>query len=163
MSVGRTLQLDQSALGGVTRGPLPASQKLFARGALHPFLRVPMRQIAQTPTRLGYGANERMLPNPQLVVYDASGPYTDPTASIDVRKGLAPIRSEWVRSRGDVQELPQVSSEYGRLRLADARLNAVRFENRRKPLVARSGSVVTQLHYARRGMITPEMEFVAIR
>jgi len=163
MSVGRTLQLDQSALGGVTRGPLPASEKIFARGALHPFLRVPMRQITQTNTRLAHGPNERTLPNPPLVVYDSSGPYTDPSASIDVRKGLAAIRSEWVRSREDVQELPQVSSEYGRLRLADARLNAVRFQNRRKPLVARSGSAVTQLHYARRGMITPEMEFVAIR
>src|SRR5262244_3609702 len=163
MSVGRTLQLDYSALGGITRGPLPASQKVYLPGAMHPFIRVPMRQITQTPTRLGSGPSARALPNPSLVVYDSSGPYTDPNASIDVRKGLEPIRSEWIRSRADVQELPQVSSEYGRMRLADARLNAVRFQNRRKPLVARAGSAVTQLHYARQGTITPEMEFVAMR
>jgi len=83
--------------------------------------------------------------------------------AVDLRKGLEPIRSQWIRARGDVQELSQVSSEYGRVRLADARLNAVRFENRRNPLVARSGCAVTQLHYARRGVVTPEMEFVALR
>jgi phosphomethylpyrimidine synthase len=163
MSVEKSLQLDESALGGISRGPLPESQKIYARGTLHPFLRVPMRQINQTPTRLGHGPTARAVQNPSLVIYDSSGPYTDPTAAIDVRKGLEPTRLDWIRAREDVQELAQVSSEYGRLRLADERLNAVRFQNRRKPLVARSGSAVTQLHYARRGIVTPEMEFVALR
>ncbi len=159
----KQLKLDEVALGGITRGPLPASRKIYLPGALHPFLRVPMREISQTPTRLGQGPTARATENPPLMVYDSSGPYTDPSMAVDVRKGLEPIRSEWIRARGDVQELPHVSSEYGRMRLTDARLNAVRFENRRNPLVARSGCAVTQLHYARRGIVTPEMEFVALR
>jgi phosphomethylpyrimidine synthase len=98
-----------------------------------------------------------------VAVYDTSGPYTDQDACIDVRRGLAPVRSSWIEQRGDIERLQAVTSEYGRLRLADARLDALRFKNLRHPLKARAETTVTQMHYARRGMITPEMEFVAIR
>ena len=159
----KQLRIEEAALGSVSRGPLPASQKTFVAGTLHPFIRVPMRQISQSPTRLGTGANGRAISNPPLTVYDSSGPYTDPDASIDLRRGLEPIRGEWIRSRGDVQDLSEITSEYGRQRLKDARLDAVRFRRRRNALVARPGLAVTQLHYARKGIITPEMEFIAIR
>src|SRR5215469_15226010 len=96
-------------------------------------------------------------------IYDSGGPFTDPERSVDLRLGLEPIRAEWIGARQDVQELSEISSEYGRQRLKDARLDDVRFRRRRAPLVARPGHAVTQLHYARRGIVTPEMEFVAIR
>jgi len=156
-------RIEETALRSISRGPLPASRKVFVPGTLHSFIRVPMREISQTSTRLGPAADARTVPNPPLVVYDSSGPYTDLDQSIDLRRGLDPIRSEWIRAREDVQELSQVSSEYGRQRLHDSRLDDIRFAARRKPIVARSGMAVTQLHYARRGIVTPEMEFVAIR
>jgi len=156
-------RIEETALRNISRGPLPASRKVFVPGTLHSFIRVPMREISQTSTRLGPAADARTVPNPPLVVYDSSGPYTDLDQSIDLRRGLDPIRSEWIRAREDVQELSQVSSEYGRQRLHDSRLDDIRFAARRKPIVARSGMAVTQLHYARRGIVTPEMEFVAIR
>ena len=159
----KQLRIEEAALGSVSRGPLPASQKTFVAGTMHPFIRVPMRQISQSPTRLGFGANGRAISNPPVTVYDSSGPYTDPNATVDLRRGLEPIRSEWIRARGDVQQLSEISSEYGRQRLKDARLDAVRFRRRRNALVARPGLAVTQLHYARKGIVTPEMEFTAIR
>jgi phosphomethylpyrimidine synthase len=155
--------IEETALRNISRGPLPASRKIFVPGALHSFVRVPMREISQTTTRLGSGPDARAVSNPPLIVYDSSGPYTDPNESIDLRRGLDPIRSEWIRAREDVQELSHISSEYGRQRLHDSRLDDIRFVARRKPIVARSGLAVTQLHYARRGIVTPEMEFVAIR
>ncbi len=146
----------------LTLGPLPGSKKVYVQGKLHPDMRVPMREIAQAPTRshLPGGADE---PNPPVTVYDTSGPYTDDNAAIDVRKGLPPIRAAWIQARGDVEELARLSSEYGRQRLADHRLDALRFAALRKPLRARAGKRVTQMHYARQGIITPEMEFIAIR
>src|SRR2546422_10316337 len=98
-----------------------------------------------------------------FLIYDTSGPYTDPAAGIDIRRGLAPLRQEWIIGRGDVETLSEVSSEYGRLRLADRKLDALRFAHLRKPLRAKPGCNVTQMHYARKGIITPEMEFIAIR
>ncbi len=139
--------------------PFPASRKIHVAGS-RPDLRVPMREIALTPTRTAAGEE---IPNPPLVVYDTSGPYTDPAAAIDVRRGLPPLRRDWIRERGDVVELPTVSSEYGRRRAADPRLDGLRFAHVRRPLCARAGGNVTQMHYARRGIITPEMEFIAIR
>jgi phosphomethylpyrimidine synthase len=157
----KNVPVDESRLAEVTTGPLPASRKVYAKGTLYPFLRVPMRQIAQTPTRARAGAEET--PNPPVEVYDTSGPYTDVEAKVDVRKGLSPLRTEWVRGREDTTELSTTSSSYGRARRADAKLAGRRFHLDRKPLVAKSGANVTQLHYARRGIVTPEMEFVAIR
>ncbi|MFQ5780461.1 MAG: phosphomethylpyrimidine synthase ThiC, partial [Nitrospiria bacterium] len=101
--------------------------------------------------------------NRPFLVYDTSGPYTDPTVKIDLRKGLPPIRSQWVQDRGDVEQLEGVSSEYGRRRENDPSLKHLRFEHIRKPLRAKPGENATQMHYARRGIITPEMEYIAIR
>jgi len=120
-----------------------------------------MREIRLTPTRsFKSGAVEENAP---FLIYDTSGPYTDPAAGIDIRRGLAPLRQEWIIGRGDVETLSEVSSEYGRLRLADRKLDALRFAHLRKPLRAKPGCNVTQMHYARKGIITPEMEFIAIR
>jgi phosphomethylpyrimidine synthase len=146
----------------ITTGPLPASRKVYVEGRLYPSIRVPMREIAQTPTR-GPGKEAVSTPNPPVLVYDPSGPYTDPDTAIDVRKGLAPVRAEWVRGYGDAEELPSVSSTYGRARRADAKLAGRMLPQGAKPWRAKLGRNVTQLHYARRGIVTPEMEFVAIR
>jgi phosphomethylpyrimidine synthase len=143
---------------GGARAPFPASRKIHVAGSL-PGVRVPMREIRLSPTQTSAGEEE----NPPLVVYDTSGPYTDPAAEIDLRRGLPPLRRPWVLGRGDVLELPQVTSAYGRERLADRSLDPLRFAHIRRPLRARPGANVTQMHYAKRGIVTPEMEFVAIR
>ena len=101
--------------------------------------------------------------NPPVPVYDTSGPYTDPNIEIDVKKGIPKLREEWIRSRGDVEELDGISSEYGRERLYNSDLDHLRFEHLKKPLRAKEGANVSQMHYARKGMITPEMEYIAIR
>jgi phosphomethylpyrimidine synthase len=120
-----------------------------------------MREISLTPTRPANGGPP--MPNPPVTVYDTSGPYTDPAVTIDVKQGLAPLRREWILDRNDVEQLADVSSQYGRMRAADPKLASLRFQHIRKPLRARGGRNVTQLHYARKGLITPEMEFIAIR
>ncbi|MBX3327758.1 MAG: phosphomethylpyrimidine synthase ThiC [Nitrospira sp.] len=139
--------------------PFPASQKIHVPGA-QPGVRVPMREISLTPTK---GINGTSSQNTAVIVYDTSGPYTDPAVTIDVRKGLAPLRRPWVLNRQDVEELSTVTSAYGRLRANDPKLAELRFQHIRKPLRAQPGRNVTQLHYARKGIITPEMEFIAIR
>ncbi|HET9866588.1 MAG TPA: phosphomethylpyrimidine synthase ThiC, partial [Nitrospira sp.] len=144
----------------VTTQPFPASRKVFVTGT-RPGVRVPMREIALTPTKSPNGGAPTE--NEPLVVYDTSGPYTDQSVTIDLRRGLAPLRQDWILGRGDVEQLSDVTSEYGRLRAADPKLTDLRFQHIRKPLRAKRGLNVTQLHYARRGMITPEMEFIAIR
>jgi phosphomethylpyrimidine synthase len=154
------LRVNAEALAAITRGPIPGSRKVYACGRLHPDVRVPQREIVQSSTRLASGGEH---PNPALRVYDSSGPYTDPEASIDLRRGLPAIRDAWIRARGDTVELSTVTSRYGRERLEDSRLAAIRFPSTRRPRVARSGGNVTQMHYARAGLITPEMEFIAIR
>jgi phosphomethylpyrimidine synthase len=140
--------------------PFPASRKIYIEGRT-PGLHVPMREISLTPTRPSNGGEPT--PNPPVTVYDTSGPYTDPAVTIDLRKGLAPLRREWILGRNDVEQLPDVSSEYGRMRASDPKLDSLRFRHIRKPLRAKRGTNVTQLHYARKGVITPEMEFIAIR
>ncbi len=139
---------DQSV---ITREPFPNSRKIYVQGKIYPFIRVPMREVS-----LGEGR----LP---LTEYDTSGPYTDPDVEIDITKGLPPIRLQWILDRGDVEELPNYSSEYTRQRLKDPKTAHIQFPNRRKPLRAKPGHRVTQMHYAKKGIITPEMEFVAIR
>ncbi|MEI7967349.1 MAG: phosphomethylpyrimidine synthase ThiC [Betaproteobacteria bacterium] len=138
--------------------PLPQSRKIYVAGSRDD-LRVPMREISQsdTPSSLG---GER---NPPLRVYDTSGPYTDPAVTIDIRRGLPALRDAWIAERGDTEALPEPTSEFGRARLADSNLRSLRFDLHRVPLRAKRGLNVTQLHYARSGRITPEMEFVAIR
>ncbi|NTX02119.1 phosphomethylpyrimidine synthase ThiC [Myxococcus sp. CA040A] len=159
----RSLKVDGKVLEGISQGPLPASRKVFVSGELHPDLRVPVREISQTPTRHGPGADARVTSNPPVLVYDSSGPYTDPEARIDLRQGLPATREAWVLRRDDTEELAGITSDYGKEREADPRLAGLRFGHRRKPRVARQGVNVTQLHYARRGIITPEMEYVALR
>ena len=156
------LEIDDRRLSAITSGPLPASCKVYVSGTLYPHLRVPMREIQQTSTRQ-HASNAGSVPNPSIAVYDTSGPYTDPAVSIDVRQGIAPIRREWINQRADVEALPTVSSHYGRLRLADTKLDALRFSHLHQPRRATAGGNVSQMHYARKGIITPEMEFVAIR
>ncbi|NVI96587.1 phosphomethylpyrimidine synthase ThiC [Myxococcus sp. AM009] len=159
----RSLKVDGKVLEGVSRGPLPASRKVYVSGVLHPELRVPLREISQTPTRHGHGPDAKETANPPVHVYDSSGPYTDPAAELDLRQGLPALRESWILSRNDTEALSGVSSEYGRAREVDPRLAGLRFAHRRAPRVARSGANVTQLHYARKGIITPEMEYVALR
>ncbi|HYV44882.1 MAG TPA: phosphomethylpyrimidine synthase ThiC [Myxococcaceae bacterium] len=162
-SKSNRLRVDEAALKGISRGPLPGSRKVHVPGTHHPFLRVPMREIALSPTRHGDGPTARLEANAPVTVYDTSGPYTDPEAKIDLERGLPPIRVEWVGARGDTVELERVSSGYGRTREEDPRLAGLRFGHRRRPRVAKAGGNVTQLHYARKGIVTPEMEFIAIR
>ena len=130
--------------------PRPASRKIYVQGSRSD-LRVPMREIA-----LSGG-------NPPLRLYDTSGPYSDPDAAIDLKRGLPPLRLAWILGRGDVQELPGPSSVYRRSRDEDPALGGVRFASVRRPLRAGPGRCVTQMHYARRGEVTPEMEFIALR
>ncbi len=156
--------VDERQLATISRGPLPASRKVHLPGVLHADLRVPVREISQSPTRQqGPGGAPVDRPNPPVLVYDTSGPYTDPAAAIDVRRGLDPVRRAWVLRRGDAAEQPGITSAYGRRRLEDASLDALRFRTDRRPLRANPGANVSQMHYARKGIITPEMEFVAIR
>jgi phosphomethylpyrimidine synthase len=148
----------------ITREPLPASRKIHVEGTIHPDVRVPMREIFQSPTRTGpRGKAVAESPNPSVVVYDTSGPYTDPDVEIDVRRGLPRLREAWIERRGDTELLPAPTSLYGQKRLADSGLDHLRFEHLVRPRRAKAGARVTQMHYARRGIITPEMEFVAIR
>jgi phosphomethylpyrimidine synthase len=138
--------------------PLPASRKVYVQGSRRD-IRVPMRAVSQSDTPAAFGAEA----NPPVCVYDTSGPYTDPDAHIDIRSGLAPLREGWITERGDTELLAGPTSRYGMERLADPKLAELRFDLKREPRRARAGANVTQMHYARRGLITPEMEFIAIR
>ncbi|NML26892.1 phosphomethylpyrimidine synthase ThiC, partial [Zoogloea dura] len=139
--------------------PLPNSRKIHIEGS-RPDLRVPMREVSQADTPTGFGGEK----NPPIFVYDCSGPYTDPAARIDIRSGLPALRQRWIEERGDTEVLPDLSSEFGRARAADPKLIDLRFPGlHRKPRRALPGKNVSQMHYARQGIITPEMEFVAIR
>jgi phosphomethylpyrimidine synthase len=137
---------------------LPNSTKVYVEGS-RPDIRVPMRAVAQSDTPASFGGE----PNPPVFVYDTSGPYTDPAAQIDIRRGLPALRRNWIVERGDTEELPGPSSAFGAGRLLDSSLDALRFELQRKPRRAKPGANVTQMHYARQGIITPEMEFIALR
>ncbi|WP_279341185.1 phosphomethylpyrimidine synthase ThiC [Geothrix mesophila] len=150
--------MDGTALAACLK-PFPASTKIHVAGSL-PGVRVPFRQVQLQPTR---DFQDRLTENPPVVLYDTSGPYTDPAVAIDVAKGLTPLRQDWILGRGDVEALPGATSLYRKLRERDQELDAIRFHADRKPLRAKAGRNVTQLHYARQGIITPEMEFIAIR
>ncbi|WP_419811229.1 phosphomethylpyrimidine synthase ThiC [Bacterioplanoides sp.] len=139
--------------------PFPASSKLYVTGSRDD-IRVGLREIELTPTQLADGKTEY---NPPVRVYDTSGPYTDPDVAIDVRKGLKPMREAWIDERGDTETLGGFSSDYAKIREMNIALEDLRFELKRKPKRAKAGKNVTQLHYARQGIITPEMEYVAIR
>ena len=139
--------------------PLPNSTKVYVTGS-RPDLRVPMREISQSATSTDFGGEQ----NPPVYVYDTSGPYSDPAASIDIRSGLPSVRSAWIAERGDSESLPGLSSQFGLERAADPATAELRFPGlHRTPRRALPGKNVSQMHYARQGIITPEMEFVAIR
>ncbi len=145
----------------ITRAPLPNSRKVYVQGAIYPDIKVPMREIALSDSKHALtGATET---NPPVTVYDTSGPFTDPSVDINVEKGIPPVRSQWIASRNDVEQLSEFSSAYCNKRLQNTELDKLRFQHIRKPLRARSGQNVTQMHYAKQGIITPEMEFIAIR
>ena len=139
--------------------PFPASTKIHLAGTMSG-VRVPFRQIQLHPTR---DFQDRLTENEPVVLYDTSGPYTDAAVTIDVAKGLKPLRQEWIQGRGDVEELSGATSLYRKLRERDQDLDAIRFHADRKPMRAKAGRNVSQMHYAKQGIITPEMEFIAIR
>jgi phosphomethylpyrimidine synthase len=151
--LSQSAQVDDAAIQ-----PLPNSRKIYVEGS-RPDIRVPMREISQSDTPAAMGAEK----NPPIYVYDCSGSYTDPAAQIDIRSGLAAPRTAWIDERGDTEELSGPSSHYGIERLNDPELAELRFNLRRLPRRAKADGNVSQMHYARRGIITPEMEFVAIR
>jgi len=148
-----TAKVDEAAIQA-----LPNSRKIYVTGS-RPDIRVPMREISQADTPAMFGAEK----NPPIYVYDTSGPYTDPDVKIDIRSGLASVRGAWIAECNDTEELAGPSSEYGIERLHDPKLHELRFNLQRKPRRALQGKNVTQMHYARQGIVTPEMEYVAIR
>lgn len=139
---------------------LPGSQKVYRSGLLHPELKVPFREVRLSDT---VGADKIATQNKSIQLYDTSGPYTDADVTIDINEGLGELRKPWILRRGDVEELNGSSSLYRNQRETDDKLNALRFSRIRKPMRAKQNCIVTQMHYARQGMITPEMEYVAIR
>jgi len=143
----------------ISRKPFPNSTKIYVPGELHP-IRVAMREISLSDTRLSNGGIEK---NPPITLYDTSGPYTDPSIAIDIRKGLPRIREQWILDRNDVEELHEISSDYGKKRLNNQKLDELRFEYLHKPMRAKHGANVSQLYYAKKGIITAEMEYIAIR
>lgn len=153
INLSESAQVDQQSVQ-----PFPRSRKVYVEGS-RPDIRVPMREISlhDTPTDFGGEANA------PVMVYDTSGPYTDPDVIIDVRKGLADVRSAWIDARGDTERLGGLSSNFGQQRLKDAELAKLRFNHVRNPRRAKAGANVSQMHYARQGIITAEMEYVAIR
>ena len=140
----------------------PGSTKKYVDGKIFP-IRVAMREVHQHPTVKIENGKRIECPNEPVTIYDTSGPYTDPSVNIDINKGLPRIREKWVEERDDTDVLEDITSEYGKFRRDNKDLDAIRFPICHKPRVAKKGKRVTQLHYARKGMITSEMEYVAIR
>jgi phosphomethylpyrimidine synthase len=151
--VNELAQVDQAATQ-----PFPRSRKVYIGGS-RPDIQVPMREISQSDTPAGMGAET----NPPLFVYDTSGPYTDPRVMIDIRTGLKPLREAWIDERNDTERLGGPTSVYGQVRLDDPKLAELRFNLKRLPRRAKAGMNVSQMHYAKRGIVTPEMEYIAIR
>ena len=134
--------------------PFPSSEKTHVQGS-RADLQVPLRRVKLQPTREFDGT---LTPNESILLYDTTGPYTDPNAQIDLAKGLAPLRLPWILERADVEELAASTSVYRQLRERDADLDAIRFQPHRRPLRAKAGKNVTQMHYARQGIVTPEID-----
>lgn len=147
----------------ITRTPFPNSEKVYLNGALHPQLRVAMRKVKQMPTVTIEGGEKKMSPNPDIYIYDTSGPYSDPSADIDLRKGLPRLRESYIANNKDIEQLAEITSQYGRMRRDDRTLDPLRFEHIALPRRAKAGKQISQMYYAKQGIITPEMEYVAIR
>lgn len=146
--------------GVISTAPFPGSKKIYVEGTLYKNIRVAMREISLQCTKLTGGKTEENAP---MVMYDTSGSYTDENMVIDIQKGLPRIREQWIKERNDTEQLDNVSSKFARQRKNNASLNDLRFEHIKNPLKAKQGANVTQLHYAKKGIITPEMEYIAIR
>lgn len=144
----------------ITTTPFPNSKKIYVSGNIYSDIRVPMREILLSDTKI---SSEEYRNNPSCAVYDTSGLYTDENHTIDVYQGLPRTRMSWIQDRKDTQQLANFSSHYAQERLNDKGIDAIRFPNLHKPMKARSGQVVTQMHYAKMGIVTPEMEYIAIR
>ncbi|AXT18625.1 phosphomethylpyrimidine synthase ThiC [Flavobacteriaceae bacterium AU392] len=147
--------------GKISRQPFPNSKKIYVSGKIHPEIKVAMREISLSDTKDSISG--KLIPNEPVTVYDTSGPYTDPNKEIDVHKGIERIREQWILERNNVEQLDEFTSQYCNERLNDKRLDHMRFEHLKKPLRAKKGENVTQLHYAKKGIITPEMEYISIR
>ena len=151
--VGKTAQVDPATTQSFTN-----SRKVYVQGS-RPDIQVPFREISLSDTPSAFGAEK----NPPVMVYDTSGPYTDPNVSIDIRNGLPALRAKWIEERNDTEQLDGPSSAFGVERKNDPALADMRFNLSRKPRRAKAGMNVSQMHYARKGIITPEMEYIAIR
>ncbi len=158
MSQAKNFNAGEAQVDGAAIEALPNSQKIYVSGS-RADIRVPMRQISQSDTPTDMGGET----NPPIFVYDTSGPYTDPDAKIDIRDGLPALRAAWIEERNDTDMLDGPSSDFGRERQANEKLADLRFNLTRRPRRAKPGKNVTQMHYARQGIVTPEMEYIAIR
>ncbi|MBL4703322.1 MAG: phosphomethylpyrimidine synthase ThiC, partial [Flavobacteriales bacterium] len=148
----------------ITRDPFPGSKKVYVQGEIHPNIQVAMREISLSDSKPMFTDGEfKKENNPPIPIYDTSGPYTDPGIEIDVRVGVPRVREQWILDRGDVERLDDISSDFGKERLLNSDLDHLRFAHVKKPLAAKDGANVSQMHYAKKGIITPEMEYVAIR
>jgi phosphomethylpyrimidine synthase len=147
--------------GTITRQSFPNSKKIYVSGIIHPEIKVGMREISLSDTKDSLSG--KMSSNEPVTVYDTSGPYTDPNKDIDIHQGIERIREQWILDRDNVEELDEFSSDYSKQRLNNKDLDHMRFSLLKKPLRAKEGQNVTQLHYAKKEIITPEMEYIAIR
>ena len=145
-----------------TKITYPESEKVYMQGQLHPYLKVGMRKVNLTPTVVVENGKKVMTENAPVYIYDTSGAYSDPEQKVDLKKGLPRLREPWIQER-DVERLPEISSEYGKMRLADKSLDSLRFDHITLPYRAKAGKQITQMYYAKQGVVTPEMEYVAIR
>ena len=145
-----------------TKITYPESEKVYMQGQLHPYLKVGMRKVNLTPTVVVENGKKVMTENAPVYIYDTSGAYSDPEQKVDLKKGLPRLREPWIQDR-DVERLTEISSEYGKMRLADKSLDSLRFDHITLPYRAKAGKQITQMYYAKQGIVTPEMEYVAIR
>ena len=143
--------------------PYAHREKAYMQGTLFPFIKVGMQKVNLTPTVTIQDGKKVMTPNAPVYIYDTSGPFSDPSVKIDLKKGIARMREPWITRRGDVEQLTSITSEYGKMRRDDPSLDHLRFEHIALPYRAKAGKCCTQMYYAKQGIVTPEMEYVAIR
>ncbi|MBP7780780.1 MAG: phosphomethylpyrimidine synthase ThiC [Paludibacteraceae bacterium] len=141
----------------------PNSEKVYLHGKLNSDVKVGMRKVTLTPTVDIVNGEKKVTPNAPVYIYDTSGPYGDANMQIDLKKGLPRLREQWITNRGDVERLPEISSKYGRQRRDDHNLDSLRFDHIALPFRAKPGKQISQMFYAKQGIVTPEMEYVAIR
>ena len=161
--MSNSINQNDSKQNGITTQPLPASDKVHVHSHYRPDINVAMRAITVSSAQQGHGAGGNDHINPPLMVYDTSGPYTDPNVETDIRKGLGPLRLAWIKARGDVEEIPGQSHGNGKNGANGSSTERFPETSRRPILRAKPGHNVAQMHYAKKGIITPEMEYIAIR